>query len=102
MRQISFYVPVEFCAQVKKSMFEAGAGRIGNYDSCSWETKGMGQFRPLVGSSPFIGRASQLECVEELKVEMVCADDCLEKVIDALKKSHPYETPAYFVVSLSL
>ena len=102
MHQISFYVPVEFCAQVKRSMFEAGAGKIGNYDCCSWETKGTGQFRPLVGSTPYIGKVSQVESVEEMKVEMVCADDCLDNAIEALKKSHPYETPAYFVVSLSL
>ena len=102
MLQISFYVPTEFCDQVKLCMFSAGAGKIGNYDHCAWQTKGRGQFRPLVGSTPFLGEPNTEEFVEEMKVEMVCAPEYLSAVLEALKKSHPYETPAYFVVNLSL
>ncbi len=98
MIHISFYVPVNDADAVKNAMFQAGGGRIGHYDSCSFEVKGIGQFRPLSGSNPTIGSESVLERVEELKVDMVCEDHLAEDVIAALKKSHPYETPAYYAI----
>ena len=76
-------------------MFEAGAGRIGNYDSCSWQSLGTGQFRPLDDSTPYIGKVGQIESVEEYKVEMICTDDLIKTAISAMKKAHPYEEPAY-------
>ena len=79
-------------------MFEAGAGRVGNYDCCAWQTRGEGQFRPLDGSSPFLGNQGQIETVIEHKLEMVCEEQCLEAVIAALKRSHPYEEVAYAVI----
>jgi structural hemagglutinin/hemolysin toxin protein RtxA len=98
MYHIAFYVPLEEAEKVKEKMFQAGAGKLGNYDKCSFESKGIGQFRPLPGSSPFIGSEGQVEQVEELKVEMICKKECLGEVIKALKESHPYETPAYYVI----
>lgn len=98
MYHIAFYVPVEHAEKVKEKMFEAGAGKLGNYDKCSFEYKGTGQFRPLPGSNPFIGTAEQVERVEEVKVEMICKKEFLKAAIDAMKASHPYETPAYYVI----
>jgi hypothetical protein len=98
MIHISFYVPVKDADRVKDAMFHAGAGRIGNYDHCSYESRGSGQFRPLAGSNPTIGSVNKLEIVEELKVEMVCEDHLAHEVVAALKKSHPYETPAYYAI----
>jgi hypothetical protein len=89
------YVPVTHVAQVKAAVFAAGAGRIGKYDCCAWETKGVGQFRPLPGSHAFVGTVNAVEQVEEYKLEMVCAGDCLKPVIAALRSAHPYETPAF-------
>jgi hypothetical protein len=101
MYKLCFYVPVEDCDLVKQALFEAGAGRVGNYDSCCWQTAGWGQFRPLFGSQPHIGQADQLETVEEYKVEMVCDDHLVHKAIAALKAAHPYEEPAYDVWKLA-
>jgi hypothetical protein len=98
MLQISFYVPSEEAEKVKGAMFAAGAGRLGNYDCCSWQTAGQGQFRPLRGSDPFIGEQDKISTVEEFKVEMICADEHVTKVIQAMKEAHPYETPAYTVL----
>lgn len=100
MYHIAFYVPEEHAAKVKESMFQAGAGKIGNYEKCSFESKGLGQFKPLPGSRPFIGTEGNLEIVAELKVEMVCEKEFLEASIEALKRSHPYETPAYYVIEV--
>lgn len=100
MYKITFYVPESHLEAVKAALFEAGAGRMGDYDCCAWQVKGQGQFRPLAGSDPFIGERGRLEAVDEYRVEMICADDCLQAAVTALKRSHPYETPAFDLVKL--
>ena len=94
---MAFFVPESHVEQVKSALFAAGAGRIGAYDQCSWQVLGHGQFRPLDGSQPFIGRGGVVEQVQEWKVELVVADELIQHVVAALKQSHPYETPAYEV-----
>ena len=96
--KIELYVPESHLDSVKTAIFEAGAGRVGNYDCCAWQTRGEGQFRPLDGSSPFLGNQGQIETVIEHKLEMVCEEQCLEAVIAALKHAHPYEEVAYTVI----
>ncbi len=97
MYQLCFYVPKSHLEQVKKALFNEGAGKIGDYDCCSWETPGQGQFRPLNGSNPFLGEVDKLESVPEYRVEMVCVESDIPAVISELIKIHPYETPAYSV-----
>jgi len=82
-------------------MFNAGAGKIGNYDNCCWQTLGQGQFRPLDASQPFIGTTGEVETVEEYKVELVVADGIIDTVIQHMKLAHPYEEPAYDVWKLA-
>lgn len=100
MFKICVFVPENAAERVKTAMFDAGAGRIGDYDNCSWQTLGQGQFRPLAGSSPYIGEQDRVETVTELRVEMVCSDTHITEVVTALKRSHPYEEPAYDVWKL--
>ena len=100
MYKIGFYVPESHLEIVKEAMFQAGAGRIGNYQRCSWQVKGEGQFEPLQGSQPFLGQQGKLEIVAEYRVEMVCAEEVIQAVMDAMKADHPYEEPAYDVVIL--
>ncbi|MFA7554529.1 MAG: NGG1p interacting factor NIF3 [Spongiibacteraceae bacterium] len=102
MFKLCFYVPVTHLESVKEAVFAAGAGRVGDYDSCCWQVLGQGQFRPLASSSPFIGQQDVLETVAEYKVEMVCADDCIIDAVACLKQAHPYEEPAYHVWSLTV
>jgi len=98
--KICFFVPVEHAEKVKTAMFNAGGGKIGDYDCCSFETLGTGQFRPLKGANPFIGKTGTIEKVSELKVEMVCENHCLKDVMSAMKENHPYEMPAYDIIKL--
>lgn len=100
MYKICFFVPVQHAEPVKSAMFSAGAGQIGDYDCCAWETLGTGQFRPRSGSKPFIGQLDIVEKVEELKVEMVCEDEFIQAAVNALKQEHPYEEPAFDVWKL--
>jgi structural toxin protein (hemagglutinin/hemolysin) RtxA len=97
MYKICLYVPETHAEEVKNAMFAKGAGKIGLYSCCAWETKGTGQFMPLEGSQAYIGEENRLEKVTEYKIEMVCEDQCIHQVIAALKNAHPYEEPAYQV-----
>ena len=100
MYKLGFYVPASHLEQVKTALFAAGAGRIGNYDSCCWQTLGQGQFRALEGSQPYLGQQGRVETVEEYRVELICADTVLPAALAALRAAHPYEEPAYDVVQL--
>lgn len=100
MYKLCFYVPESHLDSVKHALFAAGAGKIGQYDSCAWQTLGQGQFRPLIGANPHIGEVNKIETVAEYKVEMLCAKDNIKQVIAALKSAHPYEEPAYDVFQL--
>lgn len=100
MYKICFFVPKISVEIVKKALFDAGAGHIGNYDSCSWQTLGKGQFRALENSNPSIGQRGITETVDEYKVELVCDEKHIKDAIKALKDSHPYEEPAYDVIKL--
>ena len=101
MYKLCFYVPEEYLEPVKQAVFEAGAGRIGDYDQCAWQCPGQGQFRGLSGSDPFIGRPGEVETVAEYKVEMVCEDQRIEAAVAALRRAHPYEEPAFDVWKLA-
>ena len=101
MYKICVFIPISHLEQVKAALFESGAGHIGEYDCCSWQTLGSGQFRPGENSQPFIGNPGNIESVEEYKVEMVCDDDIIKDAITAMKKAHPYEEPAYDVWRLA-
>lgn len=100
MYKLVFFVPLTHVDVVKNAVFSKGGGRIGNYDCCSFETEGVGQFRPLEGSQPFLGQSGQIEKVKELRVELVVEDSKIKEVVEAMKKVHPYEVPAYDVMKL--
>ncbi|BES71910.1 YqfO family protein [Marinobacter nanhaiticus D15-8W] len=97
MYKLCYFVPESHLEQTKQAIFETGAGRVGDYDSCAWQTRGQGQFRPLDGSRPYLGQQGAVEKVDEYKVELVCTDDVIRLAIGALKQAHPYEEPAYDV-----
>lgn len=98
--QIYFFVPESHLEVVKDALFSVGAGKIGDYQKCAWQIAGQGQFEPMEGSQPFIGRAMKLERVLEYRVEMVCAESIVKSAIQALRDAHPYEEPAYGVIPL--
>lgn len=101
MYKLAFFVPVEDAESVKEAVFETGAGRIGDYEACCFQTRGTGQFRPLNGAAPHIGQVGTLEKVEECKIELVCEDELIKAAIAALKLAHPYEEVAYDVWQLA-
>ena len=100
MYKLTFYVPESHLDIVKSAIFEAGGGRIGDYDRCCWQVLGQGQFRPCKGSQPYLGREGELETVAEYRVELVCEVGLIRDVVKALVSSHPYEEPAYDVIQM--
>lgn len=100
MYKLVFFVPESHLEKVKSAVFREGAGQIGNYSRCCWQVLGQGQFMPLQGSTPFIGEQESLSVISEYKVEMVCSDEFIKKVVLALKAAHPFEEPAYEVYKL--
>ncbi|OHB55043.1 MAG: Nif3-like dinuclear metal center hexameric protein [Planctomycetes bacterium GWF2_50_10] len=99
--KIVVFVPEKEYYKVASAMWDAGAGHIGNYDRCGFELAGTGTFRPLAGSNPVIGSQGKQEYVEEVRFETIVTQSALAGVIEALRASHPYEEPAFDVISLS-
>ncbi|MFT5888857.1 MAG: hypothetical protein ACI9BO_001680 [Zhongshania sp.] len=95
MLKLVFFVPEAHVDTVKVAVFNAGAGRQGNYEQCAWQVLGQGQFRPMPGSQPFLGVQGELEEVAEYRVELLCSREQAAVVRDALLASHPYEEPAF-------
>ncbi len=100
--KIEIFVPKSHLQSLKTELFTAGCGKFGNYEQCSWETDGKGHFMPVYGSNPFIGQLNQLEIVNETLLVTLFNKKDLKKVINAIKKSHPYETPAYYITEILL
>jgi hypothetical protein len=101
MQQLTVYVPESHLNSLKEALFAQGAGQIGHYSHCCWQTLGQGQFKPLAGSQPHTGKVLELCTVQEYKLEMVVADGKISDVITALKQHHPYETPAYHLTTVT-
>ena len=98
--KIVVFTPLSHADAVRKALAEAGAGHIGNYDSCSFSSRGVGRFRGGEGTKPFIGEPGKLEEVEEERIETICPSAKLEEVLAAVKKAHPYEEPAIDIYPL--
>ena len=99
-RKLVVFVPKEALDAVRDALFEAGAGRIGDYERCSWYTEGTGTFLGGEGSAPTIGEAGREERVPELRLETIFPAARHEEVVTALRRAHPYEEPAFDVYPL--
>ncbi len=98
--KIVIFVPIDALAKVSNAVFEAGAGWIGNYRDCGFSAEGTGTFLPLKGSNPAIGRRDKLEKVREYRFETIVPAAKVQAVVEAMKKAHPYEVPAFDVIKL--
>jgi hypothetical protein len=99
-RKLVVFVPQEALEAVRDAVFEAGAGRIGDYERCSWYTAGTGTFYGGEEADPSIGERGREERVPELRLETVFPAERQGEVIAALRAAHPYEEPAFDVYTL--
>lgn len=98
--KLNYFVPVENKEATKQALFDIGVGRYNNYENCSFETLGTGQFKPMESANPHIGELDKIEKVQEYKVEMICSDELIKKAIEVLKEVHPYEEVAFEVFKM--
>ncbi|WP_188453638.1 Nif3-like dinuclear metal center hexameric protein [Virgibacillus oceani] len=99
--KVAVYVPDTHIKEVREALSDNGAGHIGNYSHCTFQTSGQGTFKPLEGTNPFIGQANEMEMVNEIKLETIVPESILPSVLDAMVKAHPYEEASYDVYPLN-
>jgi hypothetical protein len=98
--KLVWFVPREALAATRDAVFAAGAGRIGDYERCSWYAAGTGTFLGGDTTDPSVGQKGREERVAELRVETVVPAAVVAEVVAALRAAHPYEEPAYDVYPL--
>jgi hypothetical protein len=100
-RKLVVFLPEEALDTLRDALFAAGAGRIGDYERCSWYTAGTGTFRGGEGTDPTVGERGKEERVPELRLETVYPEECEAEVVRALRAAHPYEEPAFDLYPLA-
>lgn len=95
------FVPVETVERVRKALFEAGAGNIGNYDECSYNSEGYGTFRANEKANPFVGNLNEQHQQPEIRIEVILPKYLKYSVTRALIAAHPYEEPAFDFIPLA-
>jgi hypothetical protein len=99
-RKLVVFLPREALDNVRTALFEAGAGRIGNYEHCSWYAAGTGTFLAGEGTEPAVGQRGKEQRVSELRLETVFPEELQDEVVAALRRTHPYEEPAFDIYPL--
>ena len=99
-RKLVVFVPAASLDAVRDAVFAAGAGRIGEYERCSWYTEGTGTFLGGEHTDPVIGERGREERVPELRLETVYPAEREDDVVQALRDAHPYEEPAFDLYQL--
>lgn len=100
LKKLVTFCPGKHAGKVRKALFDAGAGHIGNYDSCSYNTEGFGTFRALDNANPFVGKQFKLHREKEQRIETIFPAYLEQKIVQALLASHPYEEVAYDIYPL--
>jgi dinuclear metal center YbgI/SA1388 family protein len=93
--KLSVFIPKGYTGAVREVLFKYGNPKIGNYENCSFETKGKGSFKPLEGADPFIGEIKKTVYTDESKIELLIEERYIKKAISEMKKIHPYEEAAF-------
>jgi len=101
LRKLVTFCPQSHASLVRDAIFNAGAGNIGNYDCCSFNTQGDGTFRALSGANPFVGEPGKFHTEPELRIETIFPAFLENNIITALKQAHPYEEVAFDIYPLS-
>ncbi len=99
-RKLVVFVPQEALDAVRNALFEAGAGRIGAYERCSWYSEGTGTFLGGEETAPAAGEPGREERVREFRLETILPAELHERVVAAVRRAHPYEEPAFDVYEL--
>ncbi|HKG70235.1 MAG TPA: Nif3-like dinuclear metal center hexameric protein [Segetibacter sp.] len=100
LMKLIVFVPVKDAEKVRKAIFAAGGGNIGNYSECSFNIRGTGTFKPEEGTNPHTGQVGKRETTDEEKIEVIFPAYLKEKLVNAMTEAHPYEEVAYDLIAL--
>lgn len=100
LKKLVTFAPLNKVEEVRKALFSAGAGGIGNYDECSFNVEGIGTFRALRGANPYVGEINERHYENEIRIEVIYPAHKEDQIIRNLKAAHPYEEVAYYISSL--
>ena len=100
LKKLTTYVPLTDVDMVKKALFTAGAGEIGQYSNCSFSAEGVGSYKAGKGANPALGKIGELHSEREVQLNVVFSHEREEKIINALLQAHPYEEVAHEVLTL--
>ncbi len=101
LKRLITFCPESKAEFLRAALFEAGAGKIGNYDECSFNTNGMGTFRPNEGANPYVGEVGKQNQEKETKIEVMYPAYLEGKLLKALFLTHPYEEVAYDLIAIT-
>lgn len=101
LRKLVTYVPLQHADKVRQALFAAGAGGIGGYDCCSYNSDGHGTFRAGDGTHPFCGEIGEIHTEEETRIEVIYEQRMESAILSKLRKAHPYEEPAIDCIPLA-
>src|SRR5699024_5797990 len=91
LKKLVVFTPEDHVDEVRQALGKAGAGHIGAYSHCTFNSPGMGMFMPQGGTDPYIGRTGKLERVDEIKIETIIPEEFESKIVQAMIQAHPYE-----------
>lgn len=100
LKKLVVFCPLAHAEKVRKAMFDAGAGKIGDYDSCSYNLSGEGSFRASDAANPFVGEVDKLHFEPEVRIETIFPEYLQNVILNEMIKAHPYEEVAYDIYSL--
>lgn len=98
--KLEIFIPESHLAELQEALQSVDAGHIGNYDCCMSYSPVTSLWRPLDGTSPYLGKTGEISMEPELKVEVVCYTERVDETVDAIKQIHPYEEPVIYVIPL--
>jgi len=101
LKKLFTFVPVKSADLVRQAIFEAGGGHIGNYSECSFNAEGTGTFKAGDGAKPYVGQAGVQHAEKEVKMEVIFPAYLQARILNSLKRAHPYEEVAYDIISLA-
>jgi dinuclear metal center YbgI/SA1388 family protein len=100
LKKLITFAPLDNAEDLQKALFAAGAGQLGKYSECSFNTEGTGTFKPEEGADPFVGEIGKRHEEKEMKIEVIFPGYLEQKIIRAMIEAHPYEEVAYDIISL--
>ena len=101
LKKLVTFSPQKNVEEIRKALFKAGAGELGKYSECSFNTDGLGTFKAMADANPFVGEIGKQHQENETRIEVIFPGYLQNKIVQSLKKAHPYEEVAYDIYSLS-